>query len=147
MCNYDDSSLESIKTICKICKLDEFIESLPFGYKTILEENGMNLSSGQRQRIAIARALFCNPDILILDEATSNLDASTEYDVTSSIEKFYQGITIIIIAHRLNTIVNCDKIFYIANGTVSESGTHDKLMSKKGDYYKMWSKQHSLIKL
>lgn len=142
MCDHDDSSSENIETICNICKLNEFIASLPFGYNTILEENGMNLSSGQRQRIAIARALFRDPDILILDEATSNLDTSTEYDVASSIEKNYPDITMIIIAHRLNTIVNCDKIFYIANGTVSECGTHDELLSKRGDYYKMWSKQH-----
>lgn len=143
MYNHNDSSPEIIDTICKTCKLDEFIASLPLGYNSILEENGMNLSSGQRQRIAIARVLFRNPDVLILDEATSNLDASTEYDVTSSIEKNYPDVTTIIIAHRLNTIETCDKIFYISNGIVSECGTHDELISKQGDYYKMWNKQHN----
>ena len=141
--NNDDSSSKAIEKICKICKLDELIASLPLGYNTLLEENGMNLSSGQRQRISIARALFRNPDVLILDEATSNLDASTEYDVTYSIEKNYPNVTTIIIAHRLNTIVNCDKIFYISNGTVSECGTHNELISKQGDYYRMWNKQHN----
>ncbi len=139
-----DYSIDEVNEVSKICKIDDFINSLPSGYNTYLEENGNNLSNGQKQRIAIARALIRRPDIFILDEATSNLDALTEYDITSTIEDLYSNITTIIIAHRLNTIVNCDRIFVMDNGHITECGSHKELLAKKGKYFRMWSKQQSL---
>ena len=125
---------EQIEAVCKMCKMDAFIQSLPLGFQTVLDENGSNLSGGQKQRLAIARALLRNPDILILDEATSNLDTVTEQGIRETIDKLSENLTCIIIAHRLNTIRNCDYIYVMENGSVAEAGTHDSLMQKGGFY-------------
>lgn len=126
---------------CKIAKAHDFIEELPQKYDTFLHESGANLSEGQKQRIAIARALLKKPDILILDEATSNLDTITENYIQSTLNAFSADITVIIIAHRLSTISNCDKIYVLDKGEIAESGTHAELLAQKGCYYKMW--QHT----
>jgi ABC-type multidrug transport system fused ATPase/permease subunit len=128
--------------ICKQLEITEFIERLPNGFNTFLGENGTNLSGGQRQRLAIARALYRDPEILILDEATSSLDSESESHVQNAIALLReQQKTIIIIAHRLSTVMNADKIVVLQTGKLIEEGTHHELMKEQGQYHKMWQKQ------
>lgn len=129
------------QAVCKLCLVEEFIEILPFGYNTILEENGNNLSEGQRQRLSIARALLKNPDILIMDEATSNLDVISEQIIQQVINNISEQITVIIIAHRLKTIRDCDCIYVMKDGEIKEYGNHGKLMNDKGLYSQYWNNQ------
>ncbi len=124
----DNITDEKIHELCKKCGLDDFIKSMPFGYNTVLEENGRNLSGGQKQRFAIVRALLREPDVLIMDEATSNLDSISESAIQNIIEQFSDNMTCIIIAHRLNTVKNCDNIFVLNNGSIVEEGTHLELI-------------------
>lgn len=135
---FGDESItdEEVKTVCKLCDADEFIEKLPLKYDTMIEENGNNLSGGQKQRLAIVRALLKKPDILIMDEATSNLDSITEESIKKTIESVSDKMTCIIIAHRLNTIKNCDYIYVMDKGKIMEQGTHQGLLDKAGLYKK-----------
>lgn len=117
----------------------EFLNQLPNGINTIIGENGSKLSEGQKQRIAIARAFLANPTILILDEATSNLDVHNENQITTSISKLMENRTIIIVAHRLATIKNADQIIMLDKGEIIEQGTHEELVNKKGKYFNLYS--------
>ncbi|MBC7533518.1 MAG: ATP-binding cassette domain-containing protein [Oligoflexus sp.] len=120
----------------------EFIRSFPDGMKTRVGEKGLQLSGGQKQRVAIARALLKNPKILILDEATSNLDTASEYLVQEALQRLMEGRTTLIIAHRLATVRNADNIFVIQNGTIVQSGTHDILIAdKEGLYFELLQRQ------
>ncbi|NFT06234.1 MULTISPECIES: peptidase domain-containing ABC transporter [unclassified Clostridium] len=132
---------EEMICACKKTKIHDYINSLPLKYETPLEERGSNLSGGQRQRLSIARALLKNPDILIMDEATSNLDSITEKAIQKTMEECSGSITSIIIAHRLSTIMKCDKIYVLDNGKIVEEGSHKELIGKMGYYYRLWSGQ------
>lgn len=134
ICGNTSISQEEIQEVCHLCKADEFINRLPQGYNTFLGENGHDLSGGQKQRLAIARALLKKPSILILDEATSNLDTVTEQSIRSAIDALKGKITCIIIAHRLSTIKNCDRIYVMDGGRILESGAHEELLKRGGKY-------------
>jgi len=134
--------MEKIIDVCNQLGILKFIEALPNGFNSYLGENGASLSGGQKQRLAIARALYRNPEVLILDEATSSLDSESESFVQATIERLKQeGKTIIVIAHRLSTVMNADKIVVLENGQLIEKGTHDQLYEQQGKYYTMWQKQ------
>ncbi|MCW3793168.1 peptidase domain-containing ABC transporter [Paenibacillus sp. LS1] len=132
--------MDEIIEATKQASAHDFINQLPMRYQTNLEENASNLSGGQRQRLALARALITKPDILILDEATSNLDTTTEKAVSDTIHSL-DDMTMIIIAHRLSTVMRCDRIFVMDKGTVVEAGTHDQLLQQRGRYYELWKDQ------
>lgn len=132
-----DATEEEIRAAAKTVCADEFIMGLENGYKTEMYEGGSQLSGGQRQLVSFARTLISDPKILILDEATSSIDAKTEKELQKGLQELLKGRTSFIIAHRLSTIKNCDKIMFISNKGITEAGTHDELMAKKGDYYKL----------
>lgn len=128
--------------ICKSIGILEFIEGLPNGFNTYLGENGATLSGGQKQRIAIARALYKQPEILVLDEATSSLDSTSENYIQKAVNGLReQDKTIIIIAHRLSTVINADKIVVLQKGKVIEQGNHKELYNREGNYYSLWQQQ------
>lgn len=133
----DEVSEEHLAQIIRSANLDEFIDSLPDGLDTMVTEHGANLSGGQRQRICIARAFIRNPKILILDEATSALDTISEQKIQNSIDNLVKNRTTLVVAHRLSTIRNADKIAVIGDGGLLEFGTFDELMEKQGEFYKM----------
>ena len=139
----NDASIEDVITASKIANAHDFIKKLPNGYKTILDEKGMNLSGGQRQRLSIARALLKNPPIIILDEATSNLDTVSENKVKNAFSKLMKDRTAIIIAHRLSTISEVDKIFVLKDGQIIEEGSHNELLEKNNEYKKLYNLQYN----
>jgi ATP-binding cassette subfamily B protein len=114
---------------------------LPSGYDTILSEGGENLSHGQRQLLAIARAILADPEVLILDEATSNVDTLTEMHIREAMQKLMKGRTSFVIAHRLSTVRNADQIVVINGGKVLEKGNHEDLLKEKGFYYNLYNSQ------
>lgn len=138
--NFKASYDELIK-VTELAHIYSFISQLPEGFKTEIGERGLNLSSGQRQRIAIARALLKNPSILILDEATSAVDALTENAIQKSIREFMQDKTVIIVAHRFSTIMEADKIIVLNEGKIIEMGPHDYLLKKQGYYSNLYQEQ------
>ena len=137
---------EQVEQVLKMVKMDEFVQRKPYGLNSILEEGATNLSSGERQRFSIAKALITNPDVLILDESTSNLDANTEEFIVNSLASEKDKIKIVI-AHRLNTLAKCDKIIAINDGNIIESGTPKELLKKKGMFYQLWSIQNKVLNL
>lgn len=133
-----DATSDEIKRAIKTVRAEEFIENMG-GLSAPIIERGASLSQGQRQLIAFARTLLSDPKILILDEATSAIDAKTEKLLQDGLDMLLKGRTSFIIAHRLSTIRNCDKIMYVSNKGITECGTHDELIAKKGDYYKLYT--------
>jgi ATP-binding cassette subfamily B protein len=140
-----DYDTEAVEKAARIANAHDFIMELPQGYDTWVGERGVNLSGGQRQRISIARAVLYNPKILILDEATSALDTESESLVQEALQRLMQGRTTFIIAHRLATIRNSDRIIVLEQGQIVESGTHDELLQKAGRYSQLHSRQFDTI--
>lgn len=137
-----DATMDQIKQAARLANADEFISDLPGGYETLVGERGIKLSGGQRQRIAIARAILKDAPILVLDEATSALDSESEALIQSALEKLMHGRTSVVIAHRLSTVANLDRIVVLENGKIVEQGKHDELLKKKdGVYKKLWDRQ------
>ena len=136
-----DASMEEIKKAVKSAHIDHFIEIQKDGYDTILDEDAENLSQGQKQLMTIARAMILNRPMLILDEATSNVDSRTEIQIQDAMNKLMEGKTSFVIAHRLSTIKNADNILLLSNGEVIEQGNHEELLAKKGEYYKLYTSQ------
>jgi subfamily B ATP-binding cassette protein MsbA len=136
-----DLPMERIMEAGVAAHAHDFIMALPMGYDTMIGEDGIKLSGGERQRIAIARALLKNPPVLILDEATSNLDSDSEKAVQSALEELMKGRTTIMIAHRLSTIRNVDRIYVLVDGQVAEEGGHDELIARNGEFARLYSMQ------
>ncbi len=136
-----DATDDEIRAAAKRVRADDFISAMPMGYQTAVNERGGNLSQGQKQLIAFARTLLSDPSILILDEATSSIDTQTEKLLQEGIQEMLKNRTSFIIAHRLSTIKNCDRILFIGNKGIMESGSHDELMRKHGHYYQLYTTQ------
>ena len=136
-----DATDAEVKEAAVRVHADELIRRMPAGYKTEVKERGNNLSQGEKQLIAFARTLLSDPAILILDEATSSIDTQTEKLLQEGIKEMLKDRTSIIVAHRLSTIKNCDRILYISNKGIAEAGSHDELMAKKGLYYQLYTAQ------
>ena len=134
-----DASDEECKEAAKLAGAADFIERLPDGYDTMLNNNGSNLSQGQRQLIAIARAAVANPPVMILDEATSSIDTRTEAIVQRGMDKLMEGRTVFVIAHRLSTVMNSDVIMVLDHGKIIERGSHEQLIAEKGTYYQLYT--------
>ncbi len=134
-------SLKKVRDICKLLDIDDMIMNLEKGYDTILLNNGSNLSSGEKQLLCLARIMIQDPQILILDEATSNIDLKTEKKIMRALNIVMKNRTTIMVAHRISTIKNCDKIILIKNHRNYEEGTHQELINKKGAYYKLYNHQ------
>ena len=137
----DNASQAEIEKACKYAAADEFIKKLPQGYDTLIGENGVRLSGGQKQRISIARAILKESPIILLDEATSSLDADSEEIVQNAILNLTKNKTTLVIAHRLSTIHNADKIFVLKNGKIQNSGDHDYLIKNCDEYQSLYKKQ------
>lgn len=140
----DDVKIEEIIELSKKVNAYDFINELPLRFDYIIEENGINLSTGQKQRLSILRALLKKPDILIMDEATSNLDSITENIIQNTLNNIHFDMTTIIIAHRLSTILMCDRIYVLDKGEIIEFGSHEELLNLKGKYYKLWKEQGNI---
>jgi ATP-binding cassette subfamily B protein len=136
-----DASSDAIVQAAKVAAAHDFIMTLPSGYSTPVGERGASLSGGQRQRIAIARSLLSNPRLLVMDEATSALDYDTERQVCDNLQQAMQGCTVFVITHRLNTIKRADRIVFMHQGSIVETGTHDELMALRGRYYALFRQQ------
>lgn len=128
---------DAVRTAC----LEGFIDSLPMGINTKIGVSGIEVSGGQKQRLLIARAVYKNPELLILDEATSSLDAANEAEIVRNLNEFTKGKTLVIVAHRLSTVRNADNIIFLEHGRIAETGTHEELIKRKGGYYQLISNQ------
>ena len=136
-----DASMEEVITVAKTTHIHEFIDSLPDGYETVVDDANSPFSVGQKQQISIARTILTDPEILILDEATSNVDTVTEQQIQWAMEAAIAGRTSFVIAHRLKTILNADKIVVLKDGRVIEEGTHHELVAAHGFYSELYHNQ------
>ena len=139
--NSDEADEERMKDAARMARIDGFIESLPLGYDTLIGMEGKGVSQGQRQRILIARAIYKNPEYIFLDEATNSLDATNEAGIMENLNRFYEGRTVVISAHRLSTVRRADQIVVMDKGKIVEQGNHHSLLAKKGMYYELVKNQ------
>lgn len=140
-----DAGAQAVRRAATLAQLDDFIDTLPDGYDTLVGERGLKLSGGEKQRIAIARTLLKDPAILILDEATSSLDSRSEKAIQSALERAARDRTTLIIAHRLSTVVNCDEILVLDHGRIVERGSHRALLTLDGHYAELWALQQKQV--
>lgn len=140
----DRVDTDRLEHACKAANINDFIETLPLGFYTPLGAEGQAISGGQRQRISIARAVYKDPDFIFLDEATNSLDATNEKIILENLDEFYQGKTVVVIAHRLSTVKNADKIVVLENGEIKEEGNHVTLTAQRGKYYELVKNQLEL---
>jgi len=136
-----DALAEEVVAAAKASCAHEFVEEFPDKYDTIIGERGVKLSGGQKQRISLARAILRDPEILILDEATSSLDSESEALIQEALKTILKDRTTLVIAHRLSTVMDADKIVVIENGVIVEEGPHEELLQRRGKYYDMFTKQ------
>jgi len=141
---HHQASEKRVSDAARAANAHDFIMAMPQGYKTIIGDRGVKLSGGEKQRLAIARALFKNPPILIFDEATSSLDSESEALVQQAIDRLMQGRTVFVIAHRLSTIQNVDKIVVLDHGRIIQTGDHKSLMEQGGLYRRLYQIQFKL---
>ncbi|MFQ5567883.1 MAG: ATP-binding cassette domain-containing protein, partial [Paracoccaceae bacterium] len=139
----DGASRGEVVAAARAARIHDFIESLPEGYDTMVGERGLKLSGGEKQRVAIARTILKDPPILILDEATSALDTPTEREIQAELKRLGENRTVLMIAHRLSTVVDADEIVVLDRGRVVERGTHAALLAEGGHYAKMWARQEA----
>ena len=140
-----DAPPSEIEAAAKLARIHDFIMSLPDGYQTRVGERGLKLSGGERQRVAIARTILKRPPILLFDEATSALDTRTEKSIQESLRAISEGVTTLIIAHRLSTVVDADEIVVLESGQVAERGRHAELLARGGVYAAMWARQVEIL--
>ena len=139
----EEADRAAVEEAARAARIDRFIAGLPEGYDTMVGERGLKLSGGEKQRVAIARTILKDPPILILDEATSALDTGTEREIQGELRRLGEGRTVLIIAHRLSTVVHADEIVVLEAGRVAERGTHDALLAEGGRYAEMWARQEA----
>ena len=142
-----DADLEEIITAAKAAACHDFIMSLPLGYKTPVGEGGSTLSGGEKQRISIARAILSDSPIVFLDEATASLDPENEVLIQRAIDKLVKDKTVLVIAHRLQAIMNADEILVLDDGKIAEHGTHEELLSSGGRYAELWNDQQKALSM
>ena len=139
-----DASREEIERACDEAYCDHFIRTLPKGYDTVIGEDNITISGGQKQLLTIARALLSDRKLLILDEATSNVDTRTEILIQKAMDKLMRDRTCFVIAHRLSTIVDADNILVVRDGQIVEQGNHHQLLEKKGFYHQLYTSQYAV---
>lgn len=139
-----DVDMERVRQAARVACIDAYVESLPLGYSTKIGRDGVGLSQGQRQRILIARAVYRDPAVILLDEATNSLDTCNEREITSNLKEFYRGRTVVVVAHRLSTVRDADLIVVLDGGRVVETGTHDSLILLRGHYWRLINSQLTL---
>ena len=141
----ENATEEEVYAAAKLAACDEFIERLPEGYQTVIGENGRTLSGGERQRLSIARAFLKNAPVILLDESTASIDPENETKIQQAIGRLIENKTVLIIAHKLRTVSDCDKIVVLDKGNVSEEGTHQQLMEKDGIYHRLYTLQNESL--
>jgi ATP-binding cassette subfamily B protein len=140
----ENPNIEKLYNACEVANIMEFIESLPLGFNTKIGSEGNGISQGQKQRLLIARAVYKEPDYLFFDEATNALDANNEKKILENLEEFFHGRTVIVVAHRLSTVKNADQIVVLHKGEIIETGTHESLTVKRGEYFDLVKNQLEL---
>lgn len=142
----DDGEIdkERLQWAARIACIEDYILSLPLKYNTLIGQDGVGLSQGQKQRILIARAVYKNPEYIFLDEATNALDANNERAIVENLMEFYRGKTVVVVAHRLSTVRNADQLVVVKNGRIVETGTHEELIARQGAYWHLVKNQLEL---